>query len=275
MNEGNYILLNGSFIPASEYRFSHQESEGFLFSEQFRSIRSAFPFFDKTLEIICMKLQLYSQSFPELTNNQGAELKRQMERTLTKNKQFLGSILTICFWISDQVIQYSIQTTRIKDTEYELNSKGLHISIFPNILKSVSSISNISLGSEVFWKIAESHRKTTLFDQYFLLNTEDQITEAIKSNVYLIKNGIVKGVSIHLGAYADVTKPLMLDIFRKLKLVYSEEDGITENDILEADEIFLVNAIEGIQWIVGFAGKRYFNQTTRKIHDLFSRSFDS
>lgn len=272
MNEGTYILVNGSFVLFSEYRISLKESDGFLFSERIRAVRSAFPFFRETLEMIKKKLMIFNQTFPELTENDGAELKRQMERTLTKNKQFLGSVLSLRFWISDQKIQYSIQSAKHENAGYGLNDKGLYVAVFDTIRKSVSSLSNASLGSEINWRIAGNYPKDVASDEFLLLNTDGQIIEAVGSNVYLIKGSRIKGASIYHGAYADISKPLMLSVFNKLKLSYSEKDGITEEDMKEADEIFLVNAIDGIRWVVGFEGKRYFNNTTRKINDLFGRS---
>jgi len=64
----------------------------------------------------------------------------------------------------------------------------------------------------------------------------------------------------------------LLKIFDKLNLEYSEDKGITIQDLRKADEIMIVNAIEGIKWIVGFEGKRYFNNMIRKISDRFNRS---
>lgn len=275
MNEGNFIQVNGSFLPAAEYRISLQESEGFLFSEKIRSVRTTFPFFRESLEMIKLKLLIFNQSFPDLMEREGAELKRQMERTLTKNKHFLGSVLSIRFWVSGLQINYSLQSTKLENTGFELNNNGLYISVFQNVRKSISSLSNSSTESELYWKIADNHLKTTTFNQFLLLNTDDQIIEAIGSNVYLIKSGLVKGASIQHGAYADITKPLMLNIFNKLQLSYTENFGITEQDLMESDEIFLVNAIDGIRWVVGFEGKRYFNHTIRKINDLFFRSLTS
>ena len=272
MNQGIYIQVNGSFITATEHRISLQESEGFLFSEDIRAVRSSFPFFNESLKLIILKLLIFNQSVPELTQNNGAELKRQMERTLTKNKQFLGSVLTIRFWISEQKVHYSLQCTKLINTGYELNINGLYISVFQNVRKSISSLSNTSLGSEMYWRIADNQLKDGSIDHFLLLNTGDQIIESVRSNVYLIKSGVVKGSSIHHGAYADITKPLMLNIFNKLQLAYTENDGIKEQDLIQADEIFLVNAIDGIQWVVGFEGKRYFNNIIRKINELFISS---
>jgi len=274
MNHGNFILVNGSFIPSAEYRISIQESEGLLFAEKFRSVRTTFPFFRPTLEMIRLKLLIFQQSFPELLENDGAELKRQMERTLTKNKHFLGSVLSVRFWFFEQKLQYSIQSTKTDHTSYELNNKGLYISITRDIWKSVSSLSNCSLGSEIYWNIAGIPNDPS-FDELVLLNSDDQIIEALRSNIYLVKSGEVKGASIHHGAYADITKSFLLKIFDTLKISYNETEGLTEQDLKEADEIFLVNALDGIRWVIGFEGKRYFNQTTRKINNLFVKNLVS
>ncbi|OFX63737.1 MAG: hypothetical protein A2066_12210 [Bacteroidetes bacterium GWB2_41_8] len=272
MSQGNYILVNGSFLPAADYRISLHESDDFLFSEKIRAVRSAFPFFAESLKMIKFHFMLFDQTFHELTENEGAELKRQMERTLTKNKQFLGSLLTIRFWVSEQKVSYSIQSEKLESINYQLNTNGLYVAVFQEIKKAAGSLSNFATGSELYWKLAEIHLKSSSFDQFLILNNKDLVVEAIRSNVYLIKRNTVFGVSMQQGAYADITKPLMLTIFEQLKLSYSENDGITVQNLLDADEILLVDAITGIQWVVGFEGKRYFNNAIRKINDLFVRS---
>lgn len=269
MTDGNFILVNSAFVPSSQYRLSIKESEEFLFSERIRAIRSSFPFFRESLEMIKLKLLIFNLSFQKLTENDGAGLKRQMEKTLTKNKHFLGSVITVRFWISGQTPQFSIQSEKLENAGYELNVNGLYVSVFQNIRKSISSLSNLQEGSELCWKIAASHLKSTTFDQFLLLNSENHIIEATGSNIYLVKKGTIHGASIDQGAYADIAKPLLQEIFKRLKLPYTENDGITEKELLEADEVFLANAIDGIQWVVGFEGKRYFNHTVRKINDLF------
>ena len=272
MEDCNYILVNGSFVLANDYRITIRESEGFLFAEKFRAVRTSLQFFKETLDSITFKLQIYNQSYPELTENNGAGLKRQLERTLTKNKQFMGAVLMIRFWISEQNMKYSIQCSKTENIGYELNNKGLYISIFRDIKKSVSTLSDSSIGSDIYWKITANCRKDSFIDEFLLINTDDSIIESIGSNVYLIKNGIVRGASVQQGAYADITKPLILNIFESQKIGYNENEAITEQDLNDAEEIFLVNAIDGIRWVVGYEGKRYFNNTIRRINESFIRN---
>jgi len=275
MSKGKYILANGTFIPSDEYRISLQESGALLFSEKIRAVRTNFPFFAETLEIIKLKLFLFNQSFPEFTDKGGTGLKRQLERTLTKNKLFLGAVFSVSFYSLNEKIQYSIESEKFEPTDFELNEKGLFVDIFDKIKKPSSSISNLTLGSEIYWNIARNHLKSTTVDQLLLVNTEDHITEALESNLYLISGEHIRGASCEHGAFLDISQPVLFDIFSKLHLRYSDNEAITIQDVRSAEEIMVVNAVEGIRWIVGFEGKRFFNQTIRRISDIFGRSLIS
>lgn len=271
MSKGKYILVNGSFMLTEEYQISLAESESLHFSEKIRAIRTSFPFFSEILQLIKFKLNLFNQSFPEFTENNGSNLKRQLERTLTKNKHFLGAILTLTFRFTGQNVYFTIQSEKTDPVGYELNEKGLYVEIFDQIQKSTSTLSGLSLGSEVYWNIAASYLKESTCDEFILVNSYDQIIETPESNIYLIKGKTVRGVSSEHGAFQDITKPLMLNIFHKLRLEYTDHKGITNDDFRDTDEILVVNSINGIRWIVGFEDKRYFNNTIRKIADLFNQ----
>lgn len=274
MKNGAYILVNGQFISYADYKIKLEEVEGLLFTEKIRSIRTSFPFFKESCEMIKMKLLLFNQSCPDLMDKDGAELKRQMERTLTRNKHFLGAVLSIRFWLSEKKLQYSINSVKTEHSGFELNEKGIYIAISREIRKPVYALSSNILGSELYWKIAGFHSQDETAE-IVLINNKNYITETPYSNIYLIKEGMAKGAPIKHGAYADISKLLMLRIFAKLDISYSESDGITEQDLREADEIFLVNALEGIRWVMGFEGKRYFNQVIRKINNVFVNTFIS
>jgi hypothetical protein len=271
MNKGKYILNNGTFVPSEEYTIPVREANGVLFSEKIRAVRTALPFFSETLEMIKLKLVIFNQAFPEFTDHNGAGLKRQLERTLTKNKHFMDAVLTLTFRCAGQNVHYEVQSEKLAVSGYTLNDKGVHAAVFDKIRKPVSPLSNLSLGSEIYWEIANYHMQNSQVNQFRILNTEDMVVEAPGSNLYLIKGKVVRGAAACQGAYLDISKPAMLSVFKSLNLVYSEDEGITIADILGAEEILTVNAVDGIQWVVGFEEKRFFNHKARKINELFNR----
>lgn len=271
MSSGKYILVNGQFVVTEEFRLTPAEFSQILFSEKIRAVRTAFPFFAETLELVKLKLRIFNQSYPEFTKNEGAELLRQLQRTLTRNKLFMGAVFTLTFSLTNSGITYTIASAKLPEADYELNEKGLYAAVFDLLRKPVSSLSNLTTGSEVYWNIANLHLGRTEVDCFFLLNTYDQIVESPGSNVYLIKGNHVKGANVEQGAWHDVSRRFMLKIFRKLGLDYSESEGIRADDLRSADEIFLVDSINGIRWIVGFEEKRYYNNTIRRISEMFGR----
>lgn len=270
MSKGKYILVDGTFVPIAEFRISLAEAEAMHFSEKFRVIRSSIPFFKETFDLIRLKLLYYNKVFPEFTAEDGAGLRRQLERTLTKNKHFMGAVVTLTFRFVEQHVHYTIQSEKTEPVGYELNEKGLYIEIINPIQKSISSLSALSLGSEIYWNVAASHLKESTADELLIINTFNSIIEAPESNIYLINGKTVWGAGSKQGAYIDITKPLMLDLFSRLKLEYSEDQEITAVNLREAEELLIVNSIKGIRWVIGFEDKRYFNHTIRKISELFS-----
>lgn len=271
MSKGKYILVDGSFVLTEDYRITLTESESFHFTEKFRAIRTAFPFFPETLELIRLKLKIFNQFYPEFTERDGAGLKRQLERTLTKNKHFMGACLTLKLWFFNQEVHYSLQSEKLENTEFALNEKGLYVDILAGIRKPVSNLSNLSIGSEIYWEIATKNVVDSAADALLIFNPSDQLVEAPFSNIYIIKGESVKSPGAQQGAYIDVTKPLMLEIAKKLKLKFIDTEVISVKSIKDADEIFIVNSVDGIRWVAGFENKRYFNNTTRKISELFNQ----
>jgi branched-chain amino acid aminotransferase len=51
-----------------------------------------------------------------------------------------------------------------------------------------------------------------------------------------------------------------------------KEEAISVNDIKNADEVFLTNAINGIRWAKQFRDKVYTNQKTAEIYNLFIKT---
>lgn len=271
MSKGKYILVDGSFVLTEDYRITLTESESFHFTEKIRAIRTAFPFFSETLEEIRLKLHILNQSYPEFTERNGAGLKRQLERTLTKNKHFMGACLTLKLWFFNQEVHYSLQSEKLENTEFALNEKGLYVDILAGIRKPVSTLSSLSIGSEIYWEIACKNIVDSTADALLIFNPSNQLVELPSSNIYIINGESVKSPGVQHGAYIDITRTLMQKVFKKLNIEFSDSEGISIQDMKEAEEIFSVNSVDGIRWIAGFENKRYFNNTTRKISELFNQ----
>lgn len=269
MIKGKYILVNGSFIASEDYKLSLEEAESKLLNLKIRAIRSSFPFFDEYLERIKKTLEFYNKSYNIFTDNNGQELKHQLLRTLTKNKFFLGAVLNLTFTNFENKLSYSLSVYKTEDPDFSLNSKGVFAEFCSTLCKPVSFNSWLLAESELYWIIALSQIEYSPDTVLLLSNSENKIIEAVGSNIYLVKGNQVFGVEPDSGAYTDISKSKIIEIIQSLNLQFVLCRGFSIYDLEEADELFTVNAVDGIKWVVGFEDKRYFNNVVKKISSLF------
>jgi branched-chain amino acid aminotransferase len=57
-------------------------------------------------------------------------------------------------------------------------------------------------------------------------------------------------------------RQVVMKIAKENNLVITEAQ-INPAILEQADEVFLTNASKGIQWVMGYNGKRYFNEISR------------
>ena len=67
------------------------------------------------------------------------------------------------------------------------------------------------------------------------------VTEGTTSNIFLVKNGFLKTPPISQYVLAGITRQVVLDIAREHKIPFME-DPITENELINADEVFITNS---------------------------------
>ncbi|MES1224024.1 MAG: aminotransferase class IV, partial [Bacteroidota bacterium] len=70
------------------------------------------------------------------------------------------------------------------------------------------------------------------------------------------------------GCINGVMRRYLLEKLREKNYVCTETE-LKEDDLLNADEVFLTNAITGIRWVKNYACKQYKSTITEKIYNEF------
>jgi branched-chain amino acid aminotransferase len=261
-----FILKNGTFLAAGEKLFTVADAETLLFSEKIRAIRNSFPFLEETLDLLLLKFRIFNEPLPDILRSGGKDLKRQMERLLVKNKLYKSAVISVYFFRNGIDTDYILSAGPLGTFEFELKNKGLLVDVFDKMPKAISGLSNLSVGSETVWKVAASHLPGSGYDEFLLINSEDKIIEGIGKKLFLVKNDKITGVSASAGAYMDVSGAIVPILAKKTQLSYSETDGFTTDQLYQADELFLSDAVYGIHSILGFREKRYYSTKTRELN---------
>jgi branched-chain amino acid aminotransferase len=117
--------------------------------------------------------------------------------------------------------------------------------------------------------------KTSLrLDDCLLVNDNGHIIESINSNIFVIKNGTLYTSPITDGCIDGVMRKQILAIAAQNKILAFEQ-SLTVHTLTDGDEVFLTNAIIGIQWVGQFKNKFYTNQRTvffvEKLNELLQQ----
>jgi len=164
-------------------------------------------------------------------------------------------------------VNYLIECSEIVDKTYTLNAKGFKIGVYDYIRKPRGTISNLKTTNALTYIMAAIYRDELRFDDCIILNDVDCIVETISSNLFIVRGNNIYTPSLRDGCVAGVMRNKIIEIALNEKYTIFDDCSISEEELLEADEVFLTNAIVGIAWVVAYKHRRYFNKAAKKLID--------
>lgn len=120
-------------------------------------------------------------------------------------------------------------------------------------IKSISYLDNI---------LAKQEAMRQGYDEAILLNTASNIADGAITNIFMVKDGQIYTPLIADGALPGVLRTILLE---ELNVQFPIiEKSISPNELLSADEVFLTNALMGVQPVSQINSTKY---------QVFSTSF--
>lgn len=168
-------------------------------------------------------------------------------------------------------ISFLIESEAFETAGYTLNQRGLWVDIYAEIKKQINKISNLKTGSALMYVMAGITKKSLKLDDCLLVNDNGHIIESINANIFVVKNGTLYTSPITDGCIDGVMRKQILAIAAQNKILAFEQ-SLTVHTLTDGDEVFLTNAIKGVQWVGQFKNKFYTNQKsvffTEKLNEL-------
>jgi len=168
-------------------------------------------------------------------------------------------------------ISFIIESEELDINGYQLNQKGKHVDIYAEIKKPITKLSSVKTGSALLYVMAGLTKTSLRLDDCFLVNDLGQIIETISSNLFVVKNNTISTPPIEDGCVDGVMRKQILNIAHQNKILTFEQT-ITVNTLMNADEVFLTNAIKGVEWVGQFKNKFYTNKLavlfTEKLNEI-------
>lgn len=171
---------------------------------------------------------------------------------------------------TNNIPHYIIEAASLENRKV-LNEDGLIIDIFPDGRKSCDRFSNIKsnnyLPSVMAGLFAQKHK----LDDAIVLNTFGRVCETAVANLFIIKGKSICTPFLSEGCVAGTMRRWILEKF-SLEKYFVVEKNIAVEDVLDADEIFLTNAIQQMRWVKNFRGKHFGNKNAIAIYKHISEN---
>lgn len=200
-------------------------------------------------------------------------LRRQVLEIAEKNKhQSLARIrLTVfrgeggLYELDDQAPHYIIQSWPLNPSVNKLNENGLVAGIYKDARKACDGFSHIKSNNYLAYAMAALWAKEQKMNEAFVLNSFDRIADATIANIFIVKDGLVKTPSLAEGCVGGVMRKYLLQLLRSENIPV-EETQLEIEDVLQASEIFLTNAIQGIKWVKQLGENGFDNSLAAHLH---------
>jgi branched-chain amino acid aminotransferase len=148
------------------------------------------------------------------------------------------------------------------DPQPHQQKSGLIVGLYTDQFKPFSGLSALKSCNSLVYVLAGNYRKKQGLDEVILLNQEGMICEGVQNNIFVVYQGTLFTPALNQGCVAGIMRGVVIGLARELGIdvVEAKIDPLVLD---EAEEIFMTNAIRGIQWVVGYKKRRFFNKYSK------------
>jgi branched-chain amino acid aminotransferase len=165
---------------------------------------------------------------------------------------------------------YYIEAEPLPDNAFVMNATGKMIDIYTDFKKDVTKMSVFKTLNAQLYVMAAIFARDKGLDEALIQNNKLAVIESNSSNIFIVSNGVLYTPTLEDGPVAGTMRMNIINLALENKIkVY--ECTLNPHNLLAADEMFITNAVRGIEWIGGYRTKRYFNDMSRRIMDLLNQ----
>ncbi|GGH03044.1 aminotransferase class IV [Mucilaginibacter phyllosphaerae] len=204
-------------------------------------------------------------------------LKEKVEELARRNKIKHGRLrLTVyrdaegLYTPTQNKMAYSLEIQPIDEPRYFLNERGLIMDVYTELPKPLNWLSNIKTCNSLIYVMAGIYKQQNKLDDVFLLNQNRFLCEANSSNLFVWYQNHLYTPALSEGCVEGVMRRVVIQLALDNNIPVTEAQ-INPEILNQADEVFLTNATKGIQWVMGYGVKRYFNRISKTLIDELNK----
>lgn len=265
--KGGYFLLNGKFHKEDEAVFSladlSRRMEGF--AEAFRAEHNEVLFPESISRHLLSTAETIDADLTGFIDPEGRLLRKDVSRLLNKNKLYMAARVEIQIFPSDARMNILLRAEEIEKGYYPVLEPGFLVSFYHDHQKKTQLSSAYSTTGFFVRQGARRQAEALNKPDMILLNTAGYACESLRGSFGCLNNETVIFPSAGSGGYRCAILEEVAESAKAAGFQVVERDDITMDELLQAEEIFLFDACNGIQKVLGLEEQRYYSTKTQVI----------
>lgn len=157
----------------------------------------------------------------------------------------------------DYVIDVKENTYKTKET--------YKVDVFKDFYNYSGLLSTIKTNNRMVNTLASIYAKENDLDNCVIINEKKGVVEVTNANIFILKGNIVKTPALTEGCIKGIARGKIIEIITKNPDYILEETNISPFEIQKSDEVFITNAIIGIQPVTHYKKKKFTATFSNKL----------
>ncbi|MDP5092123.1 MAG: aminotransferase class IV [Polaribacter sp.] len=146
-----------------------------------------------------------------------------------------------------------------------LTKKEYAVDVYKDFYNYSGLLSTVKTTNRMLNTLASIYAKENDLDNCVLINENKGVVEVANGNIFILIDKTVKTPSLTEGCIKGIIRKKVIEIIQKNTEYTIEETSISPFEIQKADEVFITNAIIGIQPVTQYKKKSFDTVFSEKI----------
>lgn len=162
---------------------------------------------------------------------------------------------------------FFIEGVRYDQPYYENNRAGWSLGVYTEMQKSIDVTMNCKTMNALLYVMAGLWKKKNDFDDAVILNQNGKVAETTASNLFIINENVIYTPPLNSGPVEGTVRAQLFQLGFEI-----QEKELTLEDLNSSDEIFLTNAMMGVQPVKAFDNQSKEIEMSLKILEALENS---
>ncbi|MGB5944199.1 MAG: aminotransferase class IV [Leeuwenhoekiella sp.] len=166
---------------------------------------------------------------------------------------------------TDNKVGYFAFAKALKTPFFTLGADDYEVDIYKDHYLNADLLTTLKTTSKLINITGSIYAKENNLENCLLVNNNKMVVEALNGNLFLVKGKHIKTPPLDSGCLRGIIRKQLLDMLKTLDGFTVEEAVISPFELQKADELFITNAIVGIQPISKYRKKAYGNEVAKEL----------